>query len=133
MKTQNVSVQSFNGGIFVVNKLSKKPAQCIEKEKSNIIALIKKENFDLFFKQNYSNNNISITATTFSDSNFQVTNFVPATAKYSDYLKVSEKTVKDYKKAKDDYIYSEYKKNRTFKQKFFDFLNNVLYDIVWGW
>ena len=42
MKTQNVSVQSFNGGLFVVNKLSKKPAQCIEKQKSNIIALIKK-------------------------------------------------------------------------------------------
>ena len=43
MKTQNVSVQSFNGGLFVVNKLSKKPAQCVEKQKSNIIALIKKE------------------------------------------------------------------------------------------
>ncbi|MBO6181101.1 hypothetical protein J6O86_05385 [bacterium] len=132
MKTHNVSVQSFNGGLFVVNKLSKKPVQCLEKEKSNILALIKKENFDLFFKQDYSNNDISITATTLSESNIQVTNFLPVTARHSEYLKASEKTVKDYKKAKDDYIYSEYKKNRTFKQKFFDFLNNVLYDIVWS-
>lgn len=132
MKTQNVSAQSFNGGLYVVNKLSKKPAQCIEKEKSNLLELIKKEKFDLFIKQDYSGHKINIVATTKSEPHISASNDVLVTANHSQYLETAKKSVENYKTVREDYLYKEYKKSRTFKDKFSDFLREVLYALVWG-
>jgi len=132
MKTQNISAQNFNGGLYVVNKLSKKPAQCISKEKSNLLELIKKEKFDLFIKQDYSGHKINIVATTKSEPQISASNNVSVTANHSQYLDAAKKTVENYKTVREDYFYDAYQKSRTFKDKFSDFLREVLYVLVWG-
>lgn len=119
MKTQNVSAQSFNGGLFVVNKLSKKPAQCIEKEKSNIIALIKKENFDLFLKQDYSGNKVNIIATTKTNPSLYASNSVSIEANHSHYMKTAQKTVAEYKNISDEIYRKSLTEKLTFKEKLY--------------
>ena len=123
---------SFNGKLYVVNKLSKKPAQCIEKEKSNLLKLIKKEKFDLFIKQDYIKNKVNIVATTKDQPHISSSNMVNVTAKGAQYLAAAKRSVENYGKIRDDYFYKAYKNGRTFKQKFYDFINDVLYDLVWG-
>lgn len=120
MKTQNVSVQSFNGGLFVVNKLSKKPAQCVEKQKSNIIALIKKENFDLFLKQDYSGNKVNIVATTKTNPGLYASNSVPIEANHSHYMKTAQKTVAEYKNISDEIYRKSLTEKLTFKEKLYE-------------
>lgn len=129
MKTQNISAQNFNGGLYVVNKLSKKPAQCVEKEKSNLLELIRKEKFDLFIKQDYSKNVVNIIATTKSEPQISASNEISASVKPAQYLNAARKSIENYKTVREDYLYKEYKKSRTFKDKFSDFLREVLYVI----
>lgn len=118
--------RSFTGKLYVVNKLSKKPAQCILKEKSNLLELIKKEKFDLFIKQDYSKNKINIIATTKTEPQISVTSEVPLTSKHSSYLDATKQLIKSYKAAKEEYIYNSYEKSRTFKKKFFDAIEKFL-------
>ena len=89
MKTQNISAQNFNGGLYVVNKLSKKPAQCVEKEKSNLLELIRKEKFDLFIKQDYSKNVVNIRYR----HRLSLPNILMRQGNQSKTIKQSEKTI----------------------------------------
>ena len=132
MKTENVSAQNFNGVLYVVNKLSSKPAQCILKEKTNLLELIKKEKFDLFIKQDYSANRVNIVATTKSEPQISASNDVLVTANHSQYLETAQKTVENYKTVREDYFWNAYEKSRTFKDKFSDFMCKVLSALVWG-
>ncbi len=132
MKTQNVTTQSFTGGLYVINKLSKKPALSIQKEKSNLLNLIKKENFDLYIKQDYRKNKINIIATTKTEPNICAVNEIPTVAKHSDYLNVSQKTIQDYKNIKEQLLYEEYQKNITLGTKIKDFIYDVLNVMIWG-
>lgn len=127
MKAQNISAQNFNGRLFVINKLSKKPAQSIEKEKSNLLNLIKKENFDLYIKQNYSNNKINIIATTKLQPQINAVAEIPVNSKHSAYLEKGKKVIQDYKTGQENFLWNEYKKKRTFKEKIFNTINKILY------
>ena len=132
MKCSNVSEQNFNGQLYILNKLSKKPAQCIAKEQSNILKLIEKEKFDLFIKQDYVKNTVNIMAMTKTEPHINVSNDVPVTAKPSKYLNAARKTIENYEPIREEYHYREYQKNKTFKQKFSDFFNVVLCELIWG-
>lgn len=132
MKCGNVSEQNFNGNLYILNTLSKKPAQCILKEQSNLIKLIKKENFDLFIKQDYVKNQVNIIATTIDEPYINVSNGVLITAKPSQYLDTARKTIENYKPVRQEYCHREYQKNKTFKDKFFDFVNDVLCELIRG-
>lgn len=123
---------NFNGKLYVVNKLSKKPAQSVEKEKSNLLKLIKKEKFDLYIKQDYSKNKIDIVATTKAQPHISSSSEVKITANPSQYLDAAKKSVENYGTVRDNYFYNAYQQSKTFKQKFFDFVNEVLYELVWG-
>lgn len=118
MKAQNISAQNFNGRLFVINKLSKKPAQSIEKEKSNLLNLIKKENFDLYIKQNYSNNKINIIATTKLRPQINAVAEIPVNSKHSAYLEKGKKVIQDYKTVQENFLWNEYKKNVLLKKKY---------------
>ena len=123
---------NFGGNLYIVNKLSKKPAQCVLKEKSNLLELVRKEKFDLYIKQDYSANRVDIVATTKSEPQISASNDISVTAKHSQYLDAAKKTVENYKTIREDYLYKEYEKSRTFKNKVYDFINKVLYALVWG-
>lgn len=132
MKTENISAQSFYGGLYVVNKLSKKPAGCVEKEKSNLLKLIKKEKFDLFIKQDYSKNKIDIVATTKTEPHISSLNAVGVNASPAQYLDAAKKSIENYGKVRSDYFYNAYKKGRKFKDKFNDFVSEILNMLIWG-
>lgn len=118
--------RSFAGKLFVVNKLSKKPALCILKEKSNLLELIKKEKFDLYIKQDYSKNKVDIIATARTEPQISITSEVPLTAKHSSYLDATKQSIIRYKKAKEEYVFDVYEKKRTFQEKLFDVINKFL-------
>ena len=123
---------NFGGNLYIVNKLSRKPAQCVLKEKSNLLELVRKEKFDLYIKQDYSANRVDIVATTKSEPQISASNSLPVTSKHSYYLDAAKKSVENYKTVREDYLYKEYKKSRTFKDKVYDFINELLYSLVWG-
>ena len=123
---------NFGGNLYIVNKLSRKPAQCVLKEKSNLLELVRKEKFDLYIKQDYSANRVDIVATTKSEPQISASNSLPVTSKHSFYLDAAKKSIENYKTIREDYLYKEYEKSRTFKDKVYDFINELLYSLVWG-
>lgn len=123
---------NFGGDLYIVNKLSRKPAQCVLKEKSNLLELVRKEKFDLYIKQDYSANRVDIVATTKSEPQISASNSLPVTSKHSFYLDAAKKSIENYKTVREDYLYKEYEKSRTFKDKVYDFINELLYSLVWG-
>lgn len=123
---------NFGGNLYIVNKLSRKPAQCVLKEKSNLLELVRKEKFDLYIKQDYSANRVDIVATTKSEPQISASNSLPVTSKHSFYLDAAKKSIENYKTVREDYLYKEYEKSRTFKDKVYDFINELLYSLVWG-
>lgn len=120
---------NFNGGLYVVNKLSKKPAQCILKEKSNFLNIIGKEQFDLFIKQDYSKNVVNIITSTKSSPDFNVVKTVPVTAKLGAYSVAAKKSVEEYKVLLKNKLFEEtFNKKLTLKEKIYKAIEKFLYN-----
>ena len=128
MKTQNISAQNFNGKLYVVNKLSKKPAKCLLKEKSSILKLIKKEKFDLFVKQDYSKNVVNIIAATKYNSEINVKNGVSLTAKLRTYTEAAKKSVSEYKLLLNDIYQKSNERKLSLKDRIYRAIEKFLYE-----
>ena len=62
MRTECTNNTDFQGKLVIANSFSNKPKQCINKVQSDVQNLIKKKDYDLYIRQDYSKNVINISA-----------------------------------------------------------------------
>ena len=100
MRVENNNAITFNGNFVINSSLTSKPQSCVKKVKNELQALVKKQNYNLYLRQNYSENEIEIAVGQQCPFNKNIKESIkqgiPITSNTLKYIDAAKKAIAEY-------------------------------------